>query len=115
MSLRMEAGFKHFKDAFADVLAKIVEFPRDVLVTVLAAKITADTRHAKIVLSVFPMDQTQEALRVLIGMDNEIKEALAERLRLRRIPTLHYSFDETEEYASKIDEDLLKLHRKGDL
>lgn len=111
----MEAGFEHLKEAFADVMSKIVEFPRGVLVTVLGAKITANTRHAKIILSVFPNDQETEALRVLIRMDHEIKELLAERLRLRRIPSLHYSFDESGEAVSRIDEDLNRLRQKGEL
>lgn len=115
MSLRVEAGFEHLKDAFARVLAEDVEFPLGVLVTVLSAKITASTGHAKFVMSVFPENMKDEAIRTLEEYDHEIKDGLAKRLRLRRMPRIHYAFDETEAKAAVIEEELLGLRKKGEV
>jgi len=115
MSLRVEAGFEHLKDAFAQVLAEDVEFPFGAIVTVLSAKVTANTGHAKFVLSVFPESMKEEALRTLEEFDHEIKDGLAKRLRLRRMPRIHYAFDDTEAEASIIDNALLELRKKGEV
>ncbi len=115
MSLRVEAGFVHLKDAFARVLAEDVEFPFGMLVTVLSAKITASTGHAKFVMSVFPENMKDEAIRTLEDYDHEIKDGLAKRLRLRRMPRLHYAFDDTEAEAAVIEMDLLELRKKGEV
>ena len=103
MSLRVEAGFHHLKDAFAQILAEVVEFEPGMLVTVLGAKVTANTSHAKVILSVFPENKEKEALAALHDFRREIKESLAEKLRLRRIPNLHYSFDRTGAMVAEVD------------
>lgn len=106
---------QHFRDALAGVLAEEVEFPRGTLVTVMDAKITSDTRHAKGVLSVLPADMRDEVLRTLVAAAHDIKEGLSRRLRLRRIPDLHWSFDTTEAEIGDIDDTINELKRKGEL
>lgn len=115
MSLRVEAGFEHLKDAMGRVLIEDVEFPPGTLVTVLSAKITANTGHAKFVLSVFPETRKEEVLEILEHHQAEIKDGLAQRVRLRRIPRLHYEFDDTEAEAAVVDNALLELRKKGEV
>lgn len=111
----MEAGFEHLREAMSDVLAREVEFAPGVLVTVLDAKMTANTAHAKFVLSVFPESAKELVLEKLHEYDHEIKEGLGKALRLRRIPRLHYSFDETEAEAAEVEDVLLDLRKKGEV
>ncbi len=111
----MEAGFEHLKEAMAEVLAEEVEFLPGMLVTVVDARMTANTAHAKFVLSVFPETMQQETLRALREFDHEIKDALGKKLRLRRIPRLHYEFDTTEAKAAVIENELLELRKKGEV
>lgn len=115
MSLRVEAGFEHLKEALAEVLAKEVEFPLGTFVTVLGAKITANTSHAKITLSVLPETMQEEVIRCLKEFDHEVKDGLSKRLRLRRIPRMHYVFDDTEAEAAEIERSLHELKEKGEL
>jgi ribosome-binding factor A len=115
MSLRVEAGFEHLRDAFAQVMAREVEFPVGILVTVLAAKVTANTSHAKITLSVFPADKEKEVRDTLKSYDHELKTSLMDQLRLRRIPRLHYVFDTKTAYVSEIDAVIHELKEKGEI
>ncbi len=115
MSLRVEAGFEHLRDAFARTLAEDVEFPPGVLVTALSAKVTANTGHAKFVLSVFPENRKDDVKEILERYQAEIKDGLASRLRLRRIPRLHYEFDDSEAEAAVVDTALLELRKKGEV
>ncbi len=103
MSLRLEAGFERLRDALAETFAQDVDFLPGVLVTVLDAKITANTAHARIVLSVFPETKVEEVKQLLDEQQRVIKQGLSERLRLRRMPRLHYVFDDTEAEAAIIE------------
>ena len=115
MSLRVEAGFEHLREAIAEVLERVVEFPRGVLVTVLAAKVTANTAHARVTLSVLPETAQDAVAQCLREYDADIKEDLSKHLRLRRIPRLHYVFDDMEAHAADIEHELHILKKKGDL
>lgn len=106
---------QHFREALAQVLVEKVEFPVGAIVTVLDAKVTKATTHAKGVLSVLPTAMEQAVLDTLKEYTHEIKEGLAEKLRLRRIPTLHWTFDETEDFAAGIDKTIEELKQKGEL
>jgi len=112
---KFEQAMEHLRNALAKVLVEEVEFPRGVFVTVLETKMTRDQTHAKAVLSVLPNTMEKEALEALGEYDHEIKDGLAKELRLRHIPRLHWSFDETEAVAAGVDQALLELKRKGEL
>jgi len=108
-------GMQHFRDALARVIREKVEFLPGILVTVLEAKLTRDTKHAKCVISVLPENMENTARKILIDSDHDIKEGLSETLRLRRIPRLHWEFDHTEAQAEKIEETLNILSDRGEI
>ena len=109
MSLRMEAGFEHLREAMARVFAERIEFPIGSFVTVLRAKMTANTAHAAFTLSVMPVAMEEAVLETLEREMHELKDGLAQKLRLRRIPKLHFMFDRTEDKAAQMDELLNKV------
>lgn len=109
-----DAGFEHLKEAFAELLTE-VEFPPGVFVTVLEAKIAANSAHATFTLSVFPDGKDDVVLATLNGAKHDLKDGLAKTLRLRRIPDLHYNFDHTESEAAVIENAINDLKRKGEL
>ena len=113
--LEQGGGMEHFRDALAAVLREQVEFPVGAFVTVLDAKVTKATTHAKGVLSVMPTSLENDVLAALKDYDHEIKEGLAEKLRLRRIPTLHWEFDHTEDVAAGVERTIQELKEKGEL
>jgi len=115
MEYKFEQSMEHLRNALAKVLAEQVEFPRGILVTVLSTKMTRDQTHAKAVISVLPNDRQEDALKALEDYGHEIKGGLARELRLRHIPRLHWSFDETEAYVGTIDDTINELKKKGDL
>lgn len=112
---RMEAGFEHLREAMAEILREIVEFPKGVLVTVLGAKLTANTAHARIELSVYPETAQAEVVKILGYADRDIKNALSEHVRLRRIPRIHYIFNGIEAEAAIIEKALNEMKEKGEL
>lgn len=106
---------QHFREALAQVVREVVEFPVGAFVTVVDAKLTRDTKHAKGVISVLPVEMEKDVLKQLKEYEKEIKEGLAEHLRLRRIPRLHWGFDHTEAFVGSIDDTINELKAKGEL
>lgn len=113
MSISMESGFEHLKNGLAEIFRRDVEFPPGILVTVLGAKMTQDRRFAKITLSVFPTGAQEQTLKIIEEHKHEINDGLAKRLRIRIIPKLHYTFDDTEAQAAEIEETLNQLREEG--
>ena len=108
-------GMQHFRDALALVVSQVVEFPKDVFVTVLMTKLTRDTKHAKCVISVMPVEREKDAIEALRSFEADIKEGLTEHLRLRRVPRLHWTTDKTESEVADIDAIIAHLQHKGEL
>lgn len=111
----MESGFEHLKNGLAEIFARDVEFPPGMLVTVLEAKMTQDRRFGKITLSVFPTGVEDQVLDIIERHRHEINDGLAKRLRIRKIPKLHYVFDTTESEAAEIEGMLNRLKEEGSL
>ena len=115
MPRNLEASFEHLREAFAEALTAVVEFPLGVFVTVLEAKIAANSAHATFTLSVFPDGKDDVVLETLQASMHDIKDELANSLRLRRIPNLHFQFDHTESEAAVIEHALNDMKNKGEL
>lgn len=106
---------EHLREAIAEILRESVEFPPGIFVTVIEAKITRDSLHAKAVLSVMPAGCEKEVVETLKDYQREIKDGLAHKLRMRRVPTMFWDFDTTEAEASVIENTINELERRGDL
>lgn len=74
-------------------------------VTVTAVKVTPDLGQAKIYLSIFNADDKEDTLRKINNHTHILKQALAGRIRnqVRRIPQIHFFFDETIDEMFKVD------------
>ena len=115
MSVRMEASMSHFAEAIAKVLRERVEFPPGVFVTVNKAELTRNLAHAKVVLSVLPVEREKEAFKTLKDNEHEIVDALAHDLAMRKLPKMFWALDHTEAVASDVDRILNELKAKGEL
>lgn len=115
MSRNLEQSDSRFHDALARVIASTVEFPHGVLVTLVGTHMTPDTKHVTGTLSIMPTGQEGEILQALREFEPEIKDALGDELRLRRMPRLHWRFDHSGEEVAKIDADIFELKKRGEL
>ncbi|MFA6161493.1 MAG: ribosome-binding factor A [Patescibacteria group bacterium] len=106
---------EHFKEAMAEILARVVDFPRNIFVTVVDARITDDQANAKIVLSLMPITAKETALQVLSDNKHEILDAMAKSMRLRKLPRLYWAFDESNEKIWEIEGLIEDLKEKGEI
>jgi ribosome-binding factor A len=81
----------------------------EAFVTVTQVKISPDLGQAKIYLSIFNADDKEAVLKRIVNHTHILKQGLASRIKhqIRRIPAIHFYFDETIDEMYKVN-DLLK-------
>ena len=81
-----------------------------VLVSVSVVRISPDMSYARVYLSVFPSERSQEIVKNINDNMKSIRFELGNRVRhqLRIIPELKFFVDDSLDYAARIDELLKK-------
>jgi len=76
------------------------------MVSISNVKITPDLLEARIYLSLFKIDDVKAAMKKIEDRSWEIKKELAQRVKhqLRRIPILHYYYDDTLDHVFRMEE-----------
>lgn len=76
-----------------------------VLVSVSAVRVSPDLSIAKVYLSIFPTDKSQELLESITASAKTIRYELAQRVRfqLRKCPELSFNIDDSLDYIENID------------
>lgn len=79
------------------VLREEVRDPRLSNITLQEVRVARDLSHAKVFFTCFPLDaQGEEQARLLNGrLAGYLRHALAQRVRLRTMPQLHFVHDES--------------------
>ncbi|MGI6150711.1 MAG: 30S ribosome-binding factor RbfA [Christensenellales bacterium] len=112
MSIHSERLHAEFKRALSDAIRDTVKDPRlSALSSVAKVEITKDQKYAKVYISVFDEDDAKRAssVDVLNAAAGAIARELNSRIRMRRIPTLHFVLDNSIEYSVRISKVLSEL------
>jgi len=109
MSFHQEKLNKLFLHELADIIAYYIEFPSNILVTLLHVEVAKNLSQAKIWLSVLPFDKSREAVSILITQKQLLIEHLNQRIKLRRMPKLIFLIDDTEEKAVAMEKQISNL------
>jgi ribosome-binding factor A len=100
---------QRISEALRRELAELIEYelkdPRLKDVTVTDVQVTADLKHAHV--SVVP----EPAVEALERAASYLRRALSSRLRLYRVPDLHFEVDNPDKPAARIDELLDRVRR----
>jgi ribosome-binding factor A len=80
------------------------------MVSVTIVRISPDLADANIFLSIFPVDDPSQALKVVKNNTTMIRKKLGESVRnqLRIVPSLQFHLDDSAAYAEEIDRLLKK-------
>jgi ribosome-binding factor A len=101
---RMRRVDEAVREVLSDALGhRDLKDPRIGFVTVTDVKTSADLRHARVYVSVLgseeERDQTMAGLRSAHGV---LQRRVAAELRLKRTPTLEFSYDDTTDRAMRL-------------
>jgi ribosome-binding factor A len=95
-------------EVIAELLRREIRDPRVGAVTLTAAKVSRDLRHARIYFNLLGGQRdAKNALEGLKSATGFIRSKVGRQLDLRFVPTIEFFYDETEDEAQRIDE-LLK-------
>lgn len=98
---------KKLNDLLRDVVAKIVEDELDLegspLVTIMGAEVSPTLEHAKILISVLPVERAPRVLKELARRIYGIQKIANRQLHMRPVPKLRFEIDTTEERATRIE------------
>lgn len=78
---------------------------RGTLVSVSAVRVAPDLSSARVYLSIFPSEKSQEMLGHINESNRTIRYELAQKVRyqLRKCPELHFYLDDSLDYIENID------------
>ena len=113
-ALRQEADFKR---ALSEVIRDCVKDPRlSGMCSITKVEITKDQKYAKIYVSVFGQEEEgrKASVEVLNSASGFIARELNSRVRMRRIPALHFVLDTSIEYSVHISQMLREIMPQED-
>lgn len=85
-------------------LVRELKDPRVGMVTITEVEVTRDLAHAKVFFASLDKDLDPDALaKVLNGAAGFLRRELAQRMRTRTVPELHFRYDTVPEHAARMD------------
>ncbi len=92
------------RQVLGDAVSGDLKDPRVGFVTVTDVRTSADLRHARVYVSVLgDTEQREASLDGLRSAHGFLQSRLASELRLKRTPTLEFSYDDTTDRAMRVD------------
>jgi ribosome-binding factor A len=112
MSIRSEKVSEEIKHKISEVLTKDLAELHLGLVTVTKVIMTKDLKTSKIYLSfIGNKEPAQVCIEKINFRKKLIRMHLSSKVYLKAIPELFFYYDDTTEYASRIDELIKKIHK----
>lgn len=115
MSQRTARVADQIRRELSELLQREVRDPRVALATITRVEVSADYRHATVLVSALGTEEArEEALRGLESARGFLRRELAHRLALRVTPELRFQLDRGAEHSQRISSLLDRLRTNGD-
>lgn len=101
---RVERLNEQFRRELMDILQHNVRDPRIGALTVTGVEVTPDLYHARVYLTALDPGLRTESLAGLDAAAPYIRGEIGRRLRIRRSPELHFTWDDTLAHAQRIEQ-----------
>ena len=103
MSVKIDRLNNMFVEEISKILHQEIK-DRDInFVTVTEARITNDLSFAKVYITTMDNDR-DKVLKALNKASSYIRTMLCDRVKIRKMPELHFVYDESIEYGKKIED-----------
>ena len=103
MSIKIDRLEHTFVEQISNILKTEIKDERINFVTVTASKITNDLSFARIYVTVLDDKERDNILKLLNKASNFIERELSKRIDIRKMPNITFVYDESIEYANKIE------------
>jgi ribosome-binding factor A len=103
MTTRQEKVQELLKEEISEILRREFKDPRLGFITVIDTEVTPDLRHARVWVSVIGgAPERAETLAALERAMGFVRHELGVRLRIKRIPALHVTLDDSAERGTRV-------------
>lgn len=111
----MSVKIDRLNNMFAREISKIIHQEikdKDIsFVTITDVKITNDLSFAKIYITTLD-DNREKVLNALNKASSFIRTMLCDRVKIRKMPELHFVYDESIEYGKKIEDIIERINNE---
>lgn len=102
-----------FKEEIANIIETKLKDPRVGFITVTGADVSADLRHATVYVSIMGSDEKKKtSYQGLNTAKGFIKSELGKRLRIKFMPEITFTIDESVEESMRISKLINQIHKK---
>ena len=109
----MSVKIDRLNNMFVEEISKIIHEDikdRDVgFITVTDARVTNDLSYAKIYVTTLSNNR-EKALSALNKASGFIRSMLCDKIKIRKMPEIHFVYDESIEYGKKIEDIIERIH-----
>jgi len=110
---RAERLGDRIRTELAEMVSGELKDPRIGFATVTGVELSSDLRHVRVSVSVLgSADEQQNSLQGLISATGYVRHELGLRLRLRRVPEVTFTLDQTAEESARLETLLTKLTKE---
>jgi len=99
------------KRDLGEIFKKELGLKREILLTITNVEISNDLLEAKVLVSIFPFNETEQILEKIEKIKRRIEGLLNKKISLRVFLKLKFLIDETEEKADQIEKTLRDLSK----
>lgn len=111
MSVKLDRLNNSFMEKISEIIHEDVKDKDVDLVTITDVKITNDLSFAKIYFTTLDTDR-DKVTRALNKASGFIRSAMCDKIQIRKMPELHFVYDESIEYGNKIENIIERLNNE---
>lgn len=109
MSVKIDRLNKLFVEEISKIIYEEVKDNDIKLVTITDASITNDLSFAKVYFTTLDNDR-EKVLKALNKASGFVRTLLCDRVQIRKMPEIHFVYDESIEYGKKIEDIIERLN-----
>jgi len=111
MSIKKEKLSHLFVEEISSIIMEEVKDKKIGFVTITGANVTSDLSYAKIYFTTLGVD-ISEATKALNKASGFIRTLLCDRIKIRKMPEIHFVYDESIEYGKKIENIIERINNE---
>jgi len=109
MSIKIERLNNTFTEEISKIIKEEVKDKNIGFVTITDSKITSDLSYAKIYFTTLDNDR-EKVTKALNKASSFIRSSLCDKVDIRKMPEIHFVYDESIEYGKKIEDIIERIH-----
>ena len=111
MSLKIDRLNNMFVEEISKIIHQDIKDKDIDFVTITDAKVTNDLSFAKIYITTLNNDR-DKVLKALNKASSFIRTMLCDKIKIRKMPEIHFVYDESIEYGKKIEDIIERINNE---